>query len=218
MFGSRDGFAYHRTETGSSTQVYRLQHRNQDRVSYVRIAETGQDAMAPEAAAHAALREAGVTVPAIVHLEPFDERLRRSVLITDEILGGPAEGSAASPHTLAGVYCAAGRDLARAHRCPVWGFGWVRREHGSPGWPIRAENDTYAQFVRSTDTVAGLAGSGLEPAALNLIEKLLVEMVERGPAGRYGVLAHGDLDPTHIFTDGSDYTGLIDFGEIRGTA
>lgn len=30
-------------------------------------------------------------------------------------------------------------------------------------------------------------------------------------------LAHGDFDTTHIFQDNGRYTGIIDFGEIRGT-
>jgi aminoglycoside phosphotransferase (APT) family kinase protein len=29
-------------------------------------------------------------------------------------------------------------------------------------------------------------------------------------------LAHGDFDLTHIYRDGGAYTGIIDFGEIRG--
>src|SRR5207248_10181336 len=30
-------------------------------------------------------------------------------------------------------------------------------------------------------------------------------------------LAHGDFDVTHIYQKGGHYTGIIDFGEIRGT-
>ena len=29
-------------------------------------------------------------------------------------------------------------------------------------------------------------------------------------------LAHGDLDVTHIYCEGASYTGIIDFGELRG--
>jgi aminoglycoside phosphotransferase (APT) family kinase protein len=32
-----------------------------------------------------------------------------------------------------------------------------------------------------------------------------------------GCLAHGDFDPTHIYQNEGRYTGIIDFGEIRGT-
>ena len=30
------------------------------------------------------------------------------------------------------------------------------------------------------------------------------------------MLAHGDFDPTHVFAARGRYTGIIDFGEIRG--
>lgn len=34
--------------------------------------------------------------------------------------------------------------------------------------------------------------------------------------GEQGYLAHGDFDTTHIYQDNGRYTGIIDFGEIRG--
>jgi aminoglycoside phosphotransferase (APT) family kinase protein len=34
--------------------------------------------------------------------------------------------------------------------------------------------------------------------------------------GKQGWLAHGDFDATHIFQEDGRYSGIIDFGEIRG--
>ncbi len=35
--------------------------------------------------------------------------------------------------------------------------------------------------------------------------------------GEQAWLAHGDFDATHIYQERGHYTGIIDFGEIRGT-
>jgi aminoglycoside phosphotransferase (APT) family kinase protein len=50
---------------------------------------------------------------------------------------------------------------------------------------------------------------------LDTIEAMIER--ERGRPLARGVLAHGDFDVTAIFCAGGRYTGLIDFGEIRGT-
>jgi Ser/Thr protein kinase RdoA (MazF antagonist) len=48
------------------------------------------------------------------------------------------------------------------------------------------------------------------------IERVL-QQAEALFAAEPAYLAHGDFDPTHIFYDRGIYTGIIDFGEIRGT-
>jgi Ser/Thr protein kinase RdoA (MazF antagonist) len=66
--------------------------------------------------------------------------------------------------------------------------------------------------------VAGpLVGIGFSVHQADQVVRLLEEAVALGPDGATGALVHGDFDTSHIFTAGDTYTGLIDFGEIRGT-
>jgi aminoglycoside phosphotransferase (APT) family kinase protein len=214
LFGSLDGLSYERTPTGTSTQVYRL--RCGDQSFYLRVAEEPDASLAPEVEAHRMLHASGVRVPAVTHYEPFDDALGRSVMVVTEIAGAPLDG-ATPARTATEVLRAAGRDLAKVHSVPVHGFGWVRREHREPGWPLRGEHETYADFV-DPDSVAGpLVGIGFSVHQADQVVRLLEEAVELGPDGATGALAHGDFDASHIFTAGDAYTGLIDFGEIRGT-
>ncbi|MFD2082524.1 Predicted kinase, aminoglycoside phosphotransferase (APT) family [Actinopolymorpha cephalotaxi] len=214
IFGSQQELSCRRTPTGSSTQVYRIDRGAE--TFYARIAEEEQASLAPEAELHRALLAAGVRVPAVVHYEPFDQSLARSVMVTTEVPGSPLSASGDSS-TLAEIGRAAGRDLARIHGVPVHGFGWVRREHDQPGWPLRGEHRTYAEYVDPPAVAAPLTGVGLSAGQVRTVERLLQEAVESGPAGGVGSVAHGDFDAGHIFEQDGTYTGLIDFGEIRGT-
>jgi aminoglycoside phosphotransferase (APT) family kinase protein len=60
----------------------------------------------------------------------------------------------------------------------------------------------------------GPLGSLLPGHALAAVEAMLDDERARPPA--VARLAHGDYDATAIFCQGGHYTGVIDFGEIRG--
>ena len=109
---------------------------------------------------------------------------------------------------------AAGRDLGLLSRVEVRGFGWIRRQ--PPVWPLRATSPTYAEFVTSylPDPWPGPLAALFTAAELEHLWALVDR--ERGRDLEGGTLAHGDFDRTHIFHLGGDYSGLIDFGEIRG--
>lgn len=214
VLGPRDGFTYQRTPTGTSTQVYRVDRRAE--TFYVRIAEDAGASFAPEVALHRALRDAGVRVPAVVHYTPFDDALARSVMVTTEVSGCPLD--AATPaRAVAAIGRMIGRDLARIHGVPVHGFGWIRRDHGEPGWPLRGEHRRYADYVDPPAVAAPLIGIGFTVTQARQVEQLLEEVVEVGPSDGVGSVAHGDFDTSHVFQSAGRYTGLIDFGEIRGT-
>lgn len=208
------GFTYQRTESGSSTQVYRVVVAGE--TFYARMAEEVDASFAPEAELHRVLVAAGARVPDVVHYEPFDEALERSVLVTTEIVGSPL-GAATTEREAASIGEAAGRDLARIHAVPVQGFGWVQREHGRAGWPIRGEHPTYAAYVDPPSVAAPLVAVGFTVGQADGVVRLLEEAVELGPPSGVGSVAHGDFDASHIYEVGGTYSGLIDFGEIRGT-
>ena len=211
-FGSSTPVSYQRTPDGVSTQVYRLTRRSD--VLYLRVAEEEDESLAVDVELHRELRRQGVRVPEVVYLEPFDPVIGRSVLITTEIPGAPLS-QANSASAAAIVARAAGRDLATLNRLPVHGFGWIRRD--TTAWPLAAELPTYAEFVTSylPPDWPGTLASLFSNAQLKEIEAIID--TERGHDLPHGRLAHGDFDATAIFEKEGQYTGLIDFGEIRGT-
>jgi Ser/Thr protein kinase RdoA (MazF antagonist) len=214
VFGSRGSFTYQRTPTGTSTQVYRVNRGPES--FYVRIAEEAEASLAPEAELHRVLHASGVRVPAITHYEPFVDALARSVMVTTEVPGGPL-GAATPADALPEIGQSAGRDLARIHNIPVQGFGWIRRDHDSAGWPLQGQDASYAGYVDPPGVTRPLVGVGFTPDQVRTVERLLEEAIEVGPPGAIGSVAHGDFDTSHVFESSGVYTGLIDFGEIRGT-
>jgi Ser/Thr protein kinase RdoA (MazF antagonist) len=201
-----------RTPAGVAAQVYRVQAA--ERVLYVRIAEEDHEDLSVDAALLEHLWAEGLHVPKVVHVEPFDQELGRSVLIMDEIAGEPlahCRDVAAARR----VARAAGRELAVLNGVPVWGFGWVQRR--APLWPLRAAFQDYVEFAVSDlpDLWPGPLAALFSASELDRLWSLVASERRRELGGAW--LAHGDFDTTPIFQADGRYTGLIDFGEIRGT-
>ncbi len=197
---------------GVSTPVYRI--RRDSEVFYLRLAEDRDSSLAPEMYAHQYLHARGVKVPEVVHFEPFDERLERSIMVTAEIPGEPV-GCRVVDEATTEILREAGRDLAAINAMIVQGFGWIRRDgHVSH---LQGEHDSHRAFaLEDIDEDLALLGQGpLAEAEINLIRDII---------DRYGAwldveqawLAHGDFDVSHIYQRDGRYTGIIDFGEIRG--
>jgi Ser/Thr protein kinase RdoA (MazF antagonist) len=201
-----------RTPAGLAAQVYRVQAAG--RVVYARIAEGENDDLSVDAALLEHLRALGLRVPPVVHVEPFDQAVGRSVLITGEIAGEPLAGCR-DQRAARRIAHAAGRELAMLNSLGVQGFGWVQRQ--PPAWPLRATSPTYAEFVTSylPDPWPGPLGRLFTVAELERLWALVDRERQRDLAGAR--LAHGDFDTTAIFQVDGGYSGLIDFGEIRGT-
>jgi Ser/Thr protein kinase RdoA (MazF antagonist) len=192
--------------------VYRVHAAG--RVVYARIAEGEDDDLSVDAALLEHLRALALRVPPVVHVEPFDQALGRSVLITGEVAGEPLAGCR-DQQAARRIAHAAGRELAVLNSVAVQGFGWVQRQ--PPAWPLRATSPTYAEFVTSDlpDPWPGPLGKLFTVAELERLWALVERERRRHLAG--ATLAHGDFDTTAIFQIDSGYSGLIDFGEIRGT-
>jgi len=201
-----------RTASGGSTPVFRL--RRGDLTRYLRLAERPEASLEPEALVHDRLRALGASVPEVIRFEPFAPELGRSLMLTAEIAGEPLW---ASPWDVdvAAILAAAGRDLAIVNQVAVAGFGWVRRDR--PGAiDIAAEFPTLRAFaLADLDAQLAALSPPLDPAR----EAALRRAVTRDDAwsdADGAVLVHGDLDPGHIYHHHGRYTGIIDFGEIRG--
>jgi aminoglycoside phosphotransferase (APT) family kinase protein len=152
----------------------------------------------------------------VVHLEECNETLQRSVMVTTEIRGRPV-GHLPPGDAARDVFMAAGRELAILNSVPVAGFGWIRREAGSAAG-LRAEMPSNRAFLlEHLDQYLSTLDAGvLTPEEVRAIRQVIDARVACLDT-QHAHLAHGDFDLTHIYEEHGRYTGIIDFGEIRGT-
>jgi len=211
IFPPRGRCLIERTRTGSSTQVYRL--RDGDNVFYLRVAEEREASLAPEVFVHETLHLRGVKVPEVVFFEPFDEGLERSVMVTTEIAGLPLAHRALDGRTREALR-EAGHDLALVNSLPVDGFGWIERDKGKE---LKAAYKRYRDFALAQITTDLALLAPLLTKALTTTIWGMVALNDALLCGEQAWLAHGDLDASHIFRSYERYSGMIDFGEIRGT-
>jgi aminoglycoside phosphotransferase (APT) family kinase protein len=211
VFGTSLSVICQRTPDGVSTQVYRVWRGAE--TFYLRIAEEADENLETDAELHRRLRGLGVKVAEIVHVEPFNADIGRSTLVTTEV-PGVSLAEISVPAIAASVAEEAGADLAIINQIPVDGFGFVRRRDQS--WPLHAEYPDYETFVVSflPRPWPGPLACLFDHADLGVLEDLVER--ERTRPRPPAVLQHGDFDVTPIFCAGGRYTGLIDFGEIRG--
>jgi Phosphotransferase enzyme family len=201
-------------EDGVSTYVYRL-GRGAD-VFYLRVLPEEGASFSPEVAVHAILRRQGARVPEVVYWEDLNHVVERPVMITTEI-GGRAIGRGTVRSALPGILRAAGRDLALMNRVPVDGFGWIKRDvAGDEGLQAAVPTEREFMLADLSHSLAVLDGVVLGGDQIGMIQDAARDYATLLDAPSAS-LAHGDLDATHIYCQRGCYTGIIDFGEIRGT-
>lgn len=198
------------TTDGRLVVVYRA--RVDDAVFYLRLAEEpGQD-LTTDAEILSRLRKLGASVPAVVAAEAAPAELARSYLIVTEVPGQSIAQAGTDEETRHAAR-AAGRDTAIINSLSVAGFGWLQRT-GAP--QLTAELATYGDFVVSylPERWPGWLTGLFDPAQLDAVEALVE--AERARPVDAAHLVHGDLDVTHIYTHRGHYSGIIDFGQMRG--
>lgn len=116
------------------------------------------------------------------------------------------------------VLRAAGRDLALINTINVAGFGWIKRDQAETTL-LQAEWSSHRAciFEHWQADLAYLARSTLPARTIIALERLLSQHASWLEV-KQSNLAHGDLDTTHIYQHDGQYSGIIDFGEIRGAS
>lgn len=204
-----------RVMSGISTYVYRI--FSQCQIYYLRILPDATASFTPELAALTLLRQYQITVPEIIHYEDYNRLLGRAIMVETEIKGLALSQTSFSRDVLEKVVVEAGRDLARINSLTVEGFGWIRVNRARPA-RLRAQWPTFRAFAlehRQAD-LTYLRLHVLNPRDIAQLERVLTRYDSLLDLEQ-GYLAHGDFDSTHIFQNHGHYTGIIDFGEVRGT-
>ncbi|HWV36707.1 MAG TPA: phosphotransferase, partial [Thermomicrobiales bacterium] len=155
----------------------------------------------------------------VVAWEAAPPELDRSAALTTRVPGvALLDLSSLSGDQRALAARAAGRDLARIHQVAVRGFGWVDTVDPVDGSLI-AEHSTRSAWASEYEDAGReiLRSHIFSPADCSRLRDTLNRWLAQ-PEREMSVLAHGDFDATHIFVDPETgaYTGIIDFGEIRG--
>lgn len=198
-----------RVPEGVSTYVYRAEAT--DGTAYLRFLP--EDAtFGVEVFAQQKLSELGVPVPRVLHYEPWEPVTGRSMMITAE-LPGEALSPAAPEEILRPVLRRAGKMLKQLHSVPIAGFGWVDRRFETE---LRGEHPDYPtyfdEFLESD--LSALAAFFSKDTMVRL--RNLTQEARQTLDIENAVLVHGDFCLEHIFHVGDEFTGFIDFGEIRG--
>jgi aminoglycoside phosphotransferase (APT) family kinase protein len=178
---------------------------------YLRLAEDPGEDLTTDALVLERLRTLGVRVPGVVTASPCTAEYPLSWLIMTEVPGRSiAEGSTDEARQAA---FAAGRDVAVINSVPVSGFGWLQRDGSEQ---LAGELSSYRQFAVSylPEPWPGRLNEVFDQDRLAALHAVAVGQQAR--ALRDGHLVHGDLDVTHIYSHAGRYSGIIDFGEMRG--
>jgi aminoglycoside phosphotransferase (APT) family kinase protein len=202
---------WQRTPDGVSARVYRLDRGNN--TFFLRVAEEVGEDLAVDAALFERLRNEGIEVPQVVHVDRFPPPVDLSVLIMTAI-DGESVASCIEEHQARRAVRAAGRDLARLNSFTVDGFGFISR--AAVRWPNVGSFDGYREFVTSClpDPWPGAITELFVAPEIKALEVIIANHV--ATPLKVGTLVHGDFDTTAIFHSKGRYTGLIDFGEVRG--
>lgn len=194
---------------GVSTPVFTLTQGRETR--YLRLGEQPGECRSAEKRVYEVLRARGVRVPEVVWFEPLAPEVNRSAMITSAIPGTPLD-QAIDAHAAPAIVALAGRDLARINAIPVRGYGWVVA--------VDADGGLVAEHAdRASWTAEYHAAVAKVPGGLPLDRSRLASVVAAWatlPGQPESCLVHGDMGTSHIYCHAGRYTGLIDFGEIRG--
>jgi len=215
VFSTSVGLTVTRPTEGVSTYVYRIERGAE--TFYLRVLPEAGAGFAPEAEAHRRLRECGVNVPEVVYIAHHDETLERSVMVTTAIAGSHVGHIPAHPH-LRDSIIEAGRDLARINQIPVAGFGWITRDQPTI-CRFEGRYPTYRSFVADylDAALATLWRHVLDADEIAAI-RVILDRYDCWLDADNAWLTHGDFDATHIYQENGRYTGIIDFGEMRGAS
>ncbi|MGI8687207.1 MAG: phosphotransferase family protein [Thermomicrobiales bacterium] len=215
IFSKRVDLTVTHVTEGVSTYVYRITRGAE--TFYLRALPEAGASFAPEAEAHRLLHERGVKVPEVIYVARHDETLGRSVMVTTAIAGSHI-GHIPAHAQLRDIMIEAGRDLARINQIPVAGFGWIRRDQQKVR-RLEAEHPTYRAFVAEyLDAALATLRRYVLDADESAAIRTILDRHDHWLESDDGWLAHGDFDATHIYQENGRYTGIIDFGEMRGAS
>lgn len=200
-----------RVTKGRSTYEYRV--ATNSGTYYMRFLPEDMS-FAAEVLVHDTLRASGVRVPHVLGFEHKNENTGLSVMLVDEIPGISIEDGRPQAN-LRDILREAGQQLACIHSISVDGFGWIDRSSYDK---LKGEKHSFEEYFIEflNNDLEILCQYPFTDEERTRITELMLTAKQilnvQNP-----VLVHGDFDISHIFHSSGRYSGIIDFGEIRGS-
>jgi aminoglycoside phosphotransferase (APT) family kinase protein len=202
--------------SGVSTNVFKLVNSE---TYYLKLFSNSHSLPAIVLANKLLLQE-DINVPEIQYFTEEDNlQDSRNFYIEEELRGKPVKkDSTLSKEQKDKIIMEAGKDLAKINSIPVDGVGWIKGvKEGKLYSNGRDYNDFILKNVR--DMLNGLSN-------INVLSNKQTEEIEKYIANHQAslnteatsYLAHGDFCVEHIYHLDGNYSGIIDFGDIRGTS
>jgi aminoglycoside phosphotransferase (APT) family kinase protein len=202
--------AVNRIKKGASTFVYKI--ITNESSYYIRFLPEN-DSFGTEVLAHKVLYDAGVRVPHIIDFDHKNNETGLSMMLIDEIPGASIEDDPPNAN-LIDILHDAGQQLALLHTIPVLGFGFIDKKAFNL---LKGEKATFDEYFcehidSDIDSMNKYPFSADEKKSI----EYYIGLARKSLNVQNAVLVHGDFDISHIFHSNNRYSGIIDFGEIRG--
>lgn len=207
-------------EAGVVTNVYRV--LNKGKTHYLRITYQENISYQPEVIAHQKMLSVGAKVPRIIYHRNYSPEIdNHSFMIIEEIPGKPLS-EYNDWQEMDQIFIEAGKDLAKIHSIPVDGFGWIERES--------KENKEFKKLKGPFKNYSDYYFHWLDRDLKRLVDKDILTIKEADQVKKLktkfekyldydqAVLTQGDSTICHIYCDQGKYTGMIDFGGMRGAS
>ncbi|MCL1786076.1 MAG: aminoglycoside phosphotransferase family protein [Alphaproteobacteria bacterium] len=201
-----------RVAEGVSTFVYRIKTR--DQTFYMRFLPEDWADFEPEVIVLNTLYDKGVKVPNVIFWESKNPDVGMSMMLCSEIPGDSVNNNRPNANDLHQILFDAGKQSALIHTVPVDGFSWIERNIKGR---LAGEKKTFDGYFMQhlEESLQVMEQNHFSDSDKTLITDLM-KKARKALNIENAVLVHGDFDETHIFHLNGQYTGIIDFGEIRG--
>lgn len=203
-----------RAGTGVSTPVFRV--RMDSETFWARLGEEPGERRDGEVAAHRLMAGIGLPVPHVLRYEAAPPELDRSIALGTPIPGVPISTLPPAPW-LRDAAVEVGRILARINAIQVPGFGWAHASERD-GIPVGQCLSRGAWVKEYWEALRKVEVSNALPVHAMRAIATAVESWASEPDSPTASLVHGDLDASPLYVDPEHraFTGIIDFGELRG--
>lgn len=209
-------FQIEQIEEGVSADVFKLSRQNE--VYFLRVLPE-DESIEFQLLAHELILKKGVKIPKIVFFQEQTPTLdKKSFMIVTEIHEKSISNSKnLTNNQLSDVLYETGKELALINSIEINGIGWIEEIKANK---LVAYSKNYQEFIIN-ENMGRLAELEKEKIISFSIFTKTKNYIETNSnlfdLNENSYLAHGDFGNSHIFQKNGKYSGIIDFGDIRGT-
>lgn len=168
--------------------------------------------------AHKKMRDQGARLPEIVYFSNYDNPNSDDLFTIERAIPGQSLDSLKlDKRGLEKVLHDAGKELAKINGIPVKGVGWLKKVEGEK---LVADGMNYEDFVLDDleeDIEILVTNKAIDTKLASNIRTFIESNKHLLDLSDRSFLAHGDFCSDHIYANDGEFTGIIDFGDIRGT-